>query len=157
MAARGTSTVGTAAHIQSRCRVDIRTGCVEWTGTLSDDGYGKAVVGYRAHARPVRRYAHVVSFEMWRGAVPTGLELDHTCRNRRCINPDHLEPVTRKVNVRRGALPHLMRDPGFRPKRALVETCKNGHAMSGENVGRNEKRRWCRACKRAVSQKGRAA
>jgi hypothetical protein len=157
MPARGTSTVGTAAYIQQRCRI-TPSGCVEWASTLSEDGYGKAVVGYRGHARPVRRYAHILTYEMWVGPVPPGLELDHLCRNRACVNPAHLEPVTRKVNVERGALPRLMRDPSFRPEpKALLEFCKHGHPMTGDNVGRNEKRRWCRACKRAVSQKRRAA
>ncbi len=154
MPARGTSKAGTANYIQERVRLTA-SGCIEWTSTLSEDGYGKAVVGYRGHGRPIRRYAHVVVFEMWRGSVPSGLELDHLCRNRACVNPDHLEPVTRKENVRRGMLPQLMRDTSWRPNRPRLAVCKHGHALSGDNIGQNSKRRWCRACKAAEARKRR--
>lgn len=53
------------------------------------------------------RYAHVLLWEASHGPVPVGLELDHKCRNRWCINPSHLEPVTRAVNVQRGATAKL--------------------------------------------------
>lgn len=152
MAAAGSGTVGTAEYIQSRAQVEPN-GCILWTSSLSQDGYGKAVVGYRGRAKPIRRYAHRVAYEMWKGDVPEGLELDHLCRNRRCINPDHLEPVNRKENVRRGQLPELMRDPNWRPKRRRVDVCINGHPMSGDNLGFNGKRRWCRSCKKNTSRR----
>jgi hypothetical protein len=153
--AAGTSLVGTLAYFQARA-VLTSSGCAEWTGTLSDDGYGKAVVGYRGHGKPVRRYAHRVLFEWWIGPVPAGMELDHLCRNRRCVNPLHLEPVTREENVRRGDLPRLMQDETFRPLRSPNARCVNGHEMTGDNVGRNERRRWCRACKRTTAQRMRS-
>jgi len=75
------------------------TGCWLWIGALADNGYGVAGIPGTSRAR----VAHLQSFVRSRGAVPAGLELDHTCRRRYCVNPDHLEPVTRTINVRRGA------------------------------------------------------
>jgi hypothetical protein len=151
MPAKGTSKVGTAAYLQERCAPQA-DGCVVWTGTRKD-GYGRAVVAYRGHARPVWRPAHVVVYEMWKGPVPAGLELDHGCRNRACVNPDHLEPVTHAENVRRGDLPLMMRDPQRRPRRQLLAKCKNGHVMAGNNLGHTGGRRVCRACKRETSRR----
>jgi len=146
------SAAGTLGYFQERVSL-TPSGCAEWTGYLTADGYGKAVVGYRGHGRPIRKYAHRVMFEWWIGPVPKGLELDHLCRNRRCINPLHLEPVTRAENVRRGDVPTLMRDSDRRPRRGHVERCKHGHEMVGDNVGTNAQRRWCRACRRDIARR----
>lgn len=72
-------------------------GCWIWKGYLQPNGYGKAFDGKKV------RMAHVVVWEAANGPVPDGLDLDHLCRNRACVRPDHLEPVTRAVNLRRGA------------------------------------------------------
>lgn len=69
--------------------------CWLWAGTLSDRGYPTFYVGRM-------RRAHIISYEMFVGEVPKGLELDHTCRNRACVNPGHLEPVTHHENCKRG-------------------------------------------------------
>lgn len=66
-------------------------GCWYWIGNI-EFGYGR--IG--------NRLAYRVIYEQQKGPVPAGLELDHTCRNRACVNPDHLEPVSRRENVRRG-------------------------------------------------------
>jgi hypothetical protein len=68
-------------------------GCWIWNGGRNKGGYGRATAN---------KDAHVYMFEKLRGPVPRGKELDHTCRKRACVNPDHLEPVTRAVNLRRG-------------------------------------------------------
>lgn len=151
MAIRGSSTVGTARYFQERFKL-VESGCVVWTSTLKD-GYGMAVIGYRGHAKPIRRPAHVLMYELWRGQVPEGHVLDHLCRNRACVNPAHLEPVTPRENTVRGALPQLMRDPSWRPKRKRNTVCKNGHAMAGDNLGHSGGRRVCRACKRETSRR----
>ncbi len=72
-------------------------GCWLWTGALDDGGY--AAMSIRRKTTRV----HVVTYVDKNGPVPTGLELDHLCRIRRCINPDHLEAVTSLVNTQRGA------------------------------------------------------
>jgi hypothetical protein len=91
------------------------SGCLLWVG----EARGKyPYVG--VHGRT--RYAHRVAYEIAYGAVPTGLEVDHLCKVTFCINPDHLEAVTRTVNVRRSRAPEANRLRGRQRTH-----CKNGH------------------------------
>lgn len=78
---------------------DRSSGCWLWLGAQSFDGYGRTSVG----GRDVQ--AHRASYEHHVGPVPAGLVIDHRCRNRLCVNPEHLEPVTPKENACRGAVP----------------------------------------------------
>lgn len=78
-----------------RFEVDERTGCWNWLLAVDKGGYGDV-------SRPPYRSAHRWFYEMIVGPIDEGLDLDHTCRNRRCVNPQHLEPVPTVVNVRRG-------------------------------------------------------
>lgn len=80
-----------------RWTVDEATDCHIWPGSLSDKGYGLV-----STSKGGTRRAHIVCYESVKGKVPAGKMLDHTCRNRRCINPAHLEPVTNQVNTQRG-------------------------------------------------------
>lgn len=73
-------------------------GCWTWTGALQR-GYGRVCGGGRGN----NQLAYRVAYELLVGPVPVGLELDHLCRNRACINPEHLEPVTHRENMRRMA------------------------------------------------------
>src|SRR5207245_8252545 len=68
------------------------SGCWEWTGAVQPNGYGRFDGGY----------SHRFSFESFRYSIPHGLQVDHLCRNRRCVNPFHLQPVTAQVNQLRG-------------------------------------------------------
>lgn len=132
--------------ILQRVRVAEESGCWEWIGTLNADGYGKVVVGYKDEPRqPIKSFAHRVAFQAWRGPITQGLELDHLCRNRKCCNPEHLELVTRKENVRRGDLPRFMKE-----KAANQTHCYKGHELSGDNSvlqGPDKKNRVCRTCR----------
>ena len=72
------------------------SGCWEWRGARTTDGYGT----FSIHSKTV--YAHRYSYEIHMGDIPDGLVLDHLCRVRHCVNPGHLEAVTNAENVRRG-------------------------------------------------------
>lgn len=108
--------------------------CWLWRSALTREGYGH----FWFDGRMVE--AHIVSYAFWCWGTPPGLELDHRCRNRRCVRPSHLEPVTHAVNMARG---HY----------ALLTHCPHGHPYDEANTQyhRNGARR-CRTC-RALSRK----
>lgn len=80
-------------------KVDKTRTCWIWTGALDQNGYGK--FRYMEKNRS-SAYAHRVAYELVKGEIPDGLHLDHLCRTRSCVNPDHLEPVTQRENNLRG-------------------------------------------------------
>jgi len=119
--------------------------CWEWTGHLRD-GYG-LLAATRSDGRPTTANVHRVVWEELVGLISDGLQLDHLCRNRRCANPDHLEPVTQAVNVRRGASVH----------RRLDVACSKGHIRTPENTYLPPTgRRACLVCRRAAKAAYRA-
>jgi hypothetical protein len=104
-------------------------GCWDWCGFLTKNGYGR--IG--------SRLAHRVVYELLIGKIPAGLELDHLCRNRRCVNPSHLEPVTHRVNLLRGKT--------LANKESFQEHCIYGHPFSENNLQiTSDGRRICRTC-----------
>ncbi|GAA3948015.1 HNH endonuclease signature motif containing protein [Microbacterium soli] len=119
-------------------------GCWIWAASLGGGGYGKFFFdgAYRS--------AHRWGWEALVGPIPTGLDLDHLCRNRRCVNPDHLEPVTHRENIRRG-----MQSRG----RGDVESkCPSGHVRTSANtrVDKRFKSLVCRDCAREALRRHRA-
>ena len=72
--------------------------CWQWTGARALNGYGHLGMGSRTV------YAHRLAYDTLIGPIPDGLELDHLCRNRGCVNPSHIEPVTRAINLQRSPL-----------------------------------------------------
>lgn len=126
------------AKIESRCIPEPNTGCWLWTGFVRADGYSQAhLAGYG------KQYGHILSYEAHIGKVPIGLELDHLCRVRCCVNPRHLEAVTRRVNTLRGISPAA--------RQARQTHCLRGHELSGANLYRKNRHRYCRACHRMKS------
>lgn len=85
-------------------RTITATGCWEWQGPFTKNGYGVTTAG----SRRSKDYVHRISFKEFVGQIPDDLEIDHLCRNRRCFNPQHLELVDRRTNVRRGIGPTIL-------------------------------------------------
>ncbi len=116
-------------------RVIKADGCWLWRGAHFRSGYAR--VKYRGKDT----VAHRISWKLTYGDVKNGLELDHLCRNRWCVNPVHLEPVTHRENEIRG---HTFIRDNF-----LKTHCHKGHPLSGENLFvRKGGRRRCKACER---------
>lgn len=113
-------------------------GCWEWLGAHNDKGYGHFDVGSRNSRKTM--ITHIYSYETFVGPIPEGKELDHTCRNRGCVNPDHLEPVTHIENCRRG-------DAGIKDRSKTH--CPQGHPYDEENTYIDYRGyRVCRICMR---------
>jgi hypothetical protein len=105
--------------------------CWLWTGARSGAGYGHRRVG--GHYVDTHRFA----YELLIGPIPAGLELDHLCRIRLCVNINHLEPVTRQVNIQRGISAN-----------GIKTHCLWGHPFDADNTYWYKGRRICRACNR---------
>ena len=114
-------------------KVEVTSTCWLWTAHCNPDGYGR----YRLNG--TIRVAHRVAYEALTGPVPEGLDLDHLCRVRNCVNPEHLEPVTKRTNTLRGT--------GMSAERARQTHCKNGHEFTPENTYTWRAMRRCRTCR----------
>lgn len=129
-----------------RWRVCPETGCWLWTGALNEDGYGST------NSRPETQ-AHRAVWHRLVGPIAPGMELDHLCRVRACVNPDHLEPVTQAVNKRRAAGWTCAPD-------GTPLLCGRGHDMTMAEAiyvrpgdGRNE----CRRCRNTIRTRAAAS
>lgn len=131
--AQGGSSRSLPPRFAAKIAHDEATGCWLWTGALDRAGYGQVRHGGRTTS------AHQAVFELLRGQGAG--ELDHTCRRRSCVNPDHLERVSHRENMRRGK--------GFAGENARKTHCKRGHAFTPENTrAHGDGNRACRECER---------
>ena len=135
---------------QSRCEADVseedlirflarvgadESGCWPWLGTiLPHTGYGQFY--WSGRKNPASRFAHLV----WNGPIPPGWEVDHLCRTRACVNPEHLEAVDHRTNILRGET--------FAARQAAQTHCVNGHDFTEKNTYRWKTKRYCLQCQR---------
>lgn len=109
--------------------------CWEWEGHVQPDGYGTFAIMSK------KVPAHRISYLEFVGEIPEGLVLDHLCRNRRCVNPNHLEAVTQQVNLMRGQTMNVLNKDKTH--------CPKGHEYTDDNTYvRKNGWRDCKTCKR---------
>lgn len=111
-------------HKRTLDRIDASGDCWVWTGKLTPDGYAP----------------HLRIWRLLVGPIPAGLTLDHLCRNRACVNPDHHEPVTQAENSRRGYSASAIN--------SRKTQCPRGHLYDQANTWRDAQNyRHCRTCR----------
>lgn len=112
--------------------------CWEWDGSLTK-GYCRSTLN------GVHDYAHRNTYRYFTGPIAPGLEIDHLCRNPRCVNPKHLEAVTHQENQRRGNSPFAIN--------SRKTVCVRGHPLEGANLYTKRGGRECMACRAIFNQK----
>lgn len=127
-------------------KVRATDSCWIWTGAVQSKGYGSYSNG------GVRHSAHRLAYEDAFGQIPDGMQIDHRCRVRQCVNPAHLDAVTAKENARRS----IHTTTGW-----AIE-CQNGHPLDDANIyearrANGKARRECKACRNERARRQRAA
>ena len=123
-------------RILLKIKINKINGCWMWNGSISPKGYGQI------HYKGTTITAHRLSYILFIGSLTPGLELDHLCRNRGCVNPKHLEEVTHHENCKRG-------EAG---KYNTIKThCPKGHEYSKKNTRIQRGGRLCIECRRVQS------
>jgi hypothetical protein len=122
-------------RLLGKVKIDGKTNCWPWIGAKYPLGYG------HFSWKPSGGYAHRAAYLLFKGEIPDNREIDHLCRMPSCVNPDHLETVTHKVNIHRSPIAIAAIN-----KRKTY--CIRGHPFSGVNLGLNKSGRFCRTCAR---------
>lgn len=132
-------------------KVEFTENCWLWTGSRGpsrrgDLYYGRFMIDGRRSVKSSPMLAHRASYEHFVEPIPDGMTIDHLCRNTLCVNPDHLEVVTLRVNILRGTSPMA--------QQARQTHCVRGHEFTEENTRwRKDRKRSCRACDRLHEEK----
>lgn len=136
-------TPSTVARFWAKVALDDDSKCWEWQAAKTDQGYGRLLPSTYGTSK-----AHRFAYERLRGPIPGGLVIDHLCRNTSCVNPAHLEPVTRHENTLRGLAPLV----GGAFNAAKVE-CPRGHPYTEDNTYRDRQgSRSCKACRTVAAR-----
>jgi hypothetical protein len=120
-------------RFQNKIMPEPNSGCWLWTASVNRLGYGH----FRWNGSI--KGAHRVAYELAHGQIPDNFEIDHKCKVRSCVNPDHLELVTHKINVLRGDSPTAIN--------ARKSMCMHGHPLSDDGRGY----RCCKTCSNLTS------
>ena len=127
---RGRASWPLTKRLSGKFEIDEASGCWNWVAAAGTQGRGLIRIGGRNYS------AYRIVYALHKGPFDDRLVLDHKCKNPRCVNPDHMEPVTQQVNVQRGNL--------------VKDHCPQGHPYSGDNLYVTPSgHRQCRACRRA--------
>ena len=117
-----------------KVKVGSPESCWLWQANKSRGGYGKFFLAGRGNI-----YAHRFAYELAVGPIPKGMQIDHLCRNRACVNPDHMESVSSKTNTLRGT--------NSAAGNARKTHCLRGHAFTEANTYLHAGSRLCRQCR----------
>lgn len=120
----------------------VESGCWEWQGAVDKDGYGFFTLGKLMKA-------HRASYQLFGGTLLSDKQIDHLCRNRPCVNPDHLEQVTSRINTLRSPIA-----PAAVNSRKTH--CRNGHEYTPLNTRITRNERQCKICYRENKKRFRA-
>lgn len=139
---RGQKAISIKKRLERLSIPEPNSGCVIWIGRLNNKGYSQIMCRDGLHL------AHRVAYELSKGPIPGGLELDHLCRNPACINPDHLEAVTRKVNQNRGRAAEATKER--HRNKLFCDNCGGPLEFLYRSSRRSgQLQRGCRSCRRA--------
>lgn len=125
--------------ILSRCEIGL---CWTWSRGANDAGYG--LISWQGRVW----YVHRLLWTLLVGPIAEGLEVDHLCKNTRCCNPDHLEPVTPRVNK--------LRSGGMSGRHARRDACTNGHPYTNDSLYIDRGSGGCRVCDRTRNTRAEA-
>lgn len=137
----------TSARFERFVEAEPMSGCWLWIGHITRTGYGQFTI-WRPMLGLKTYRAHRVAYELYKGPIPVGLQLDHLCRMKSCVNPSHLEPVSARVNVLRGDT--------ITARNAVATHCSRGHLLIAENLRPRPSRpgrRECLVCYRLTTNR----